>query len=71
VQLRIGPLLDGGADDLVASAALPGIGNVLQRVADEIESEPPVDGGGEYLRIKLSFTLQRSPTIDRMEPDAS
>ena len=71
VQLRIGPLFEGGAGGLVASTALPGVGNVLERVADEIESEPPADGEGEFLLIRLGFTAQRSPMIDRMESDAS
>ncbi|MDQ3608625.1 MAG: hypothetical protein M3459_06975 [Actinomycetota bacterium] len=36
---------------LVAAAELPGVGNVLRRVADEVDDEP--DGGG--LRIRLGF----------------
>ena len=34
VELLVGPLRPNGADDLVDSAALPGVGNVLERVAD-------------------------------------
>jgi serine/threonine-protein kinase RsbW len=37
--------------ELVAAAELPGVGNVLRRVADEIDEEPDGDG----LRIRLGF----------------
>lgn len=37
--------------ELVAAAELPGVGNVLQRVADEVDEEPDGDG----LRIRLGF----------------
>jgi hypothetical protein len=71
VELLVGPLRPDGADELVASAALPGIGNVLERVADEIESERNGLGESEYLRIRLGFDVQRPPMIDRMGSDAS
>lgn len=72
VELHVGPLLANGADDLVASAALPGVGNVLERVADELASEQDAhDGNTEYLRIRLGFGAQRPSTIDRMGSDAS
>jgi serine/threonine-protein kinase RsbW len=59
VVLLVGPLRADGANELVASAALPGIGNVLEQVADELESEPGQDGGDEYLRIRLGFAATR------------
>jgi serine/threonine-protein kinase RsbW len=63
VELYIGPLLTNGARDLVASAALPGVGNVLERVADEISSEQSLDDGdSEYLRIRLGFGATPRPT---------
>ena len=71
VQLLVGPLRLDGADDLIASAALPGVGNVLERVADELQSENGTDGDGEYLRIRLGFDVQRPPMIDRMGSDAT
>jgi hypothetical protein len=55
VELHVGPLRADGARELVASAALPGIGNVLERVADELEPLTGVNGDGEYLRIRLGF----------------
>lgn len=59
VELRVGPLRTGGADALIASAALPGIGNVLERLADELEPQPAIDGNDEYLRIRIGFGAQR------------
>jgi serine/threonine-protein kinase RsbW len=71
VELRVGPLRPDGADDLIASAALPGIGNVLERVADELEPQPSNNGDDdEYLRIRLGFGAQRQPTTAREEADA-
>ena len=72
VELLVGPLRPNGADDLVESAALPGVGNVLERVADELESKHrDGEGGAEYLRIRLGFDVQRPSMIDRMGSDAS
>ena len=72
VELHIGPLRDGGADGLIASAALPGVGNVLEQVADELEPREG-DGGddNEYLLIRLEFDAQRPSTTDRMESDVT
>jgi hypothetical protein len=71
VELRVGPLRPDGASDLIASAALPGIGNVLERVADVLEPEPAHNGDGdaEYLRIRLGFGAQRPSTKDPEGPD--
>jgi serine/threonine-protein kinase RsbW len=71
LELLVGPLHPDGADALVASAALPGVGNVLERVADLLEAERDDDGGDEYLRIRLGFDVQRPSMIDRMGSDAS
>jgi serine/threonine-protein kinase RsbW len=62
VELHVGPLRTDGATDLIASASLPGIGNVLERVADELEPQPAVNGHAEYLRIKLGFGAQQTTT---------
>jgi serine/threonine-protein kinase RsbW len=71
LELLVGPLRVDGADELVASAALPGIGNVIERVADALESERDDDDEHEYLRIRLGFDVQRPTMIDRMGSDAS
>ena len=62
VELHVGPLRTDGAADLIASASLPGIGNVLERVADELEPQPAVNGHAEYLRIKLGFGAKQTTT---------
>jgi hypothetical protein len=49
LSLRVGPLAAGGAEALVESAALPGIGNVFQRVASDVRAE------GEELHLHLTF----------------
>jgi serine/threonine-protein kinase RsbW len=59
VELHVGPLRPGGADDLVAAAALPGVGNVLERVADVLERQER-NGDGEYLLIGLGFEARRA-----------
>lgn len=70
VELCVGPLRSDGASDLVASTALPGIGNVLERVADELEPGPAHNGDGdvEYLRIRLGFGASRQATRGLEEP---
>jgi serine/threonine-protein kinase RsbW len=70
VELRVGPLRPDGADGLIASASLPGIGNVLERVADELEQQPGDNGDDEYLRIRLGFGAQRQSTKAPEEADA-
>jgi len=69
VELHVGPLRAGGAEDLVASAALPGVGNVLERVADVLE--PQRNGTGEFLVIRLGFDAQGPTTSDRLELDVT
>lgn len=38
--MRIGPLVCGGADGLLGDAALPGVGSVIERLADRVSVEP-------------------------------
>jgi serine/threonine-protein kinase RsbW len=68
VELQVGPLRPGGAEELVASTALPGVGNVLERVADVLEPQQR-DGTGDFLVIRLGFDAQGPTTSDRMEFD--
>jgi hypothetical protein len=49
LSLRIGALREGGAEQLVESAALPGVGNVFRRVASDVRAE-----GGELV-LRLAF----------------
>lgn len=53
LALHIGPLVDGGAQQLLDDADLPGVGNVFQRVADTVRTEPGADG--ESLVVELGF----------------
>jgi len=53
LDIIVGPLADGGTDGLVADATLPGVGNVLERVADEVDRSRGEDG--EQLRVRVSF----------------
>jgi serine/threonine-protein kinase RsbW len=67
VELDVGPLRPGGAEELIASAALPGVGNVLERVADVLE--PQQRDGADFLVIRLGFDAKGPATSDRMEFD--
>jgi serine/threonine-protein kinase RsbW len=49
IDLRVGPLVDGGADRLVTSSAVGGLGSVLERLTDEMAVERR--DGGEDLRL--------------------
>ena len=51
MSLMVDRLRPGTCRELIAAAELPGVGNVLQRVADELEEGPDGDG----LRIRLAF----------------
>jgi serine/threonine-protein kinase RsbW len=53
--MRVGPLSEGGAQRIIRDAELPGVGNVLERVADEVAGSPSADGTGEELVIRLAF----------------
>jgi anti-sigma regulatory factor (Ser/Thr protein kinase) len=52
-DLLIGPLAPGGAQQLVRDTELPGLGCLLERLADELETETLADGG-ERLRARLA-----------------
>lgn len=54
IGLRIGPLVSNGGRALIADAGVPGVGNVLERIADEVAVETSPDGT-EALRIEMRF----------------
>jgi hypothetical protein len=54
LELVVGGLAPNGAQGLLADAELPGVGNVLERVAQDVSVETGGEGG-ERLRIRLSF----------------
>ena len=53
LHLRIGPLRDGGGRALVVDAAVPGVGNVIEQLTDELEVV--TDGDAEFLRLRLVY----------------
>jgi serine/threonine-protein kinase RsbW len=56
IELTVGDLRSQGAADLLRDAELPGVGNVLERVADTVEvREGGEDAGGDALYIRLGF----------------
>ena len=53
LEARVGQELVGATFDERADADLPGIGRLLEQLADEVRTER-VNGGGEFLVLKLS-----------------
>jgi hypothetical protein len=53
IELRVGPLRAGGGRALVVDAAVPGVGNVIEQLADGLEIE--ADGEYEYLHVRLVY----------------
>ena len=49
----VGPLRAGGGRALVVDAAVPGVGNVIEQLADRLEIE--TEGEHEFLRVRLAY----------------
>jgi hypothetical protein len=54
LELTVSELRPQGARGLLADAELPGVGNVLERVADEVRAEANGDGERLYIRLGLA-----------------
>lgn len=54
IGLCIGPLVSKGGRALIADASVPGVGNVLERIADELAVDTAQDGS-EALRLEMRF----------------
>lgn len=54
-ELRLGELPEHAGSQLVQDAILPGVGNVLERMTDELRVEPAADGRHEELVLRLRF----------------
>jgi hypothetical protein len=54
LDLRVGPLRSGGGRALVVDAAVPGVGNVIERLADHLEVE--TEGEREFLHVRLAYS---------------
>jgi hypothetical protein len=55
IELRVGELAERGAEKLLADAAVPGVGNVLERLSDELRIEP---SSATPAREELVLTLR-------------
>jgi hypothetical protein len=56
VELRVGDLAEQGAGKLLADAAVPGVGNVFERLSDELRIEPSSNlDSQEELVLTLRF----------------
>jgi hypothetical protein len=53
LELRVGPLRSGGGRGLVGDAAVPGVGNVIEQLADELSVDDA--GPAEYLDVRLAY----------------
>jgi serine/threonine-protein kinase RsbW len=53
LDLCVGPLRAGGGRALVIDAAVPGVGNVIEQLADSVEVE--TEGEHEFLRVRLAY----------------
>ena len=54
IEMTVGALAPREGEALLKDADLPGVGNVLERVADSVEVRATADGG-EELYIRLGF----------------
>jgi serine/threonine-protein kinase RsbW len=53
IDLRVGPLRSGGGRALVVEAVVPGVGNVIEQLADDLEVE--AEGEYEFLHVRLAY----------------
>ena len=52
--LRVGPLQAGGAQALLGDSAVPDLGSVILKLADEVHVDT-ADAGQEYVRVRLAY----------------
>ena len=52
--LRVGALRPGGARALLGDAAVPDVGSVILKLADEVHVDT-AEVGDEYLRVRLAY----------------
>lgn len=55
LELRVGGLAGGGAHRLLTDSALPGIGQVIEPIVDELRIDPSIEDGEEELVLTVSF----------------
>ncbi len=54
LELVIGPLRAGGGQALITDAVVPGVGNVIEQLADELTVR--ADGADEFVSVRLSYS---------------
>ena len=64
LELRLGPLVAPGGQAILERAAIPGLGNVLERVSDSISVQEGEDGT-QTLLIGLRFAVGASSPSGR------
>ena len=52
LEIRVGPLRPGGGQRILDGAALPAVGNVIERLADAVRVRDGA-GGSEYLTVRI------------------
>ena len=55
LELRVAELRPDGAQQLLADGDLPGVGNVFDRVADDVQARTMANGDGGELILRLNF----------------
>jgi hypothetical protein len=55
LELRVSELRPDGAQQLLADGDLPGVGNVFDRVADDVQTGMSADGDSAELILRLNF----------------
>jgi len=55
LALRVGPLREGGGRALIVDAAVPGVGNVIEQLADSVEVHSAGPEPGEFLHVRLAY----------------
>jgi hypothetical protein len=55
LELRVAELRPDGAEQLLADGDLPGVGNVFDRVADDVLTRTGGNGDGAELILRLNF----------------
>jgi hypothetical protein len=54
LELKVGPLRAGGGRALVVDAAVPGVGNVIEQLADGLDIQ--TEDGHEFLHVRLAYS---------------
>ena len=54
LELKVGPLRAGGGRALVVDAAVPGVGNVIEQLADGLDIQ--TEDGQEFLHVRLAYS---------------